>query len=215
MTTTSDASLVPNHHAHFGGFHGASGLLAALSMLIGREGDARLAIELTGLGAGDRLVDVGAGPGVAVRRAARLGASATAVEPASVMRRVATLLNRAPFARRGRRGRLDVVDGVAEHLPLADASATVLWSIASVHHWTDLDAALAEAHRVLRPGGRFLAIERHTEAGAHGLASHGWTDAQADAFAALVGTSGFAAPTVVTRQAGRRALIAVTATRGA
>jgi ubiquinone/menaquinone biosynthesis C-methylase UbiE len=48
-----------------------------------------------------------------------------------------------------------------------------------VHHWHDLDAGLAEVRRVLRPSGRFLAIERQVEPGATGLASHGWTAEQA------------------------------------
>jgi hypothetical protein len=56
-------------------------------------------------------------------------------------------------------------------------------------------------------------MERRTTPGAPGRASHGWTDAQADAFAALVGEAGFARPTVVRREAGRRPLIAVLATR--
>jgi ubiquinone/menaquinone biosynthesis C-methylase UbiE len=202
MSTSS--TLAPNHHARDGGFHGLAGVAAALSMVVGREADARVAIELTDLHAGDRLVDVGCGPGVALRRAARLGATVTGIDPAPVMRRVASLLSR----------RVEIVDGVAERLPLPDGSATVLWSIATVHHWRDLDAGMTEARRVLAPGGRFLAMERRTSAGAHGLASHGWTDEQAEAFAALVAAAGFAPPTVVRRAAGRRPLVAVTATRG-
>lgn len=33
-------------------------------------------------------------------------------------------------------------DGTAEALPLPDGSATVAWSLATVHHWHDLDAGL-------------------------------------------------------------------------
>ena len=46
------------------------------------------------------------------------------------------------------------------------------------------DTAVLDWELVLAPGGRFVAIERHVAAGAHGLASHGWTRAQADAFRA-------------------------------
>jgi ubiquinone/menaquinone biosynthesis C-methylase UbiE len=34
------------------------------------------------------------------------------------------------------------LQGGAEALPLPDESASVVWSIASVHHWADLDAGL-------------------------------------------------------------------------
>jgi SAM-dependent methyltransferase len=44
--------------------------------------------------------------------------------------------------------------GSAEALPLADDSADVVWSLATVHHWRDLDRGLAETRRVLRRPGR-------------------------------------------------------------
>ena len=104
-------------------------------------------------------------------------------------------------------------EGTAEGLPLPDGAATVLWSISTVHHWPDVPAGLAEAHRVLRPGGRLLAIERRTRPGAKGLASHGWTDDQAAAFADLCRTAGFTDVRVETHAPGRHALLAVRARR--
>jgi ubiquinone/menaquinone biosynthesis C-methylase UbiE len=74
--------------------------------------------------------------------------------------------------------------GTAEHLPLPDGSVTVAWSLATVHHWKDVAAGLAEAKRVLAPAGRFLVIERCVRPDATGLASHGWTEQQAESFAA-------------------------------
>src|SRR4051812_30795642 len=105
-----DQTSVPNHHAHHRGFSGATGWIAALSMVFGREGDARLAARLTGLQRGDQVIDVGCGPGVAVRHAATVGASVTGVDPAAVMLRVARRLARTEGVR--------FVDGTAEALPL-------------------------------------------------------------------------------------------------
>jgi SAM-dependent methyltransferase len=171
----AEETLAPNHHADHPGFSGFIGLVAAVGFARGRNGDATLAIRLANLTAGDCLVDVGSGPGVAARRAASLGAEVVAVDPAAMMLRVGRLANRA-------RG-LRYAHGTAQALPVADGWASVVWSLATVHHWPDLDAALGEVGRVLAPGGRFVAIERHVADGAHGLASHGWTRAQADAFA--------------------------------
>jgi ubiquinone/menaquinone biosynthesis C-methylase UbiE len=175
----------------------------ALTFTVGREGDAALAAELTKLSPGDRVVDVGCGSGTAVRRAARLGAQATGVDPAPVMLRVA----------RWFRGGVTYAEGGAESLPLPDVSATIVWSIASVHHWPQLEAGLAEAHRVLAPGGRFLAIERATHEGATGIASHGWTDEQADAFAASCRSAGFGETEISRHHTGRRPVVAVLATK--
>jgi len=46
--------------------------------------------------------------------------------------------------------------GVAESLPLPDASADVVLSTMSFHHWNDRTAGVREVARVLAPGGRFI-----------------------------------------------------------
>ncbi len=202
MTTTTD---IPNHHRHHPGFSGGFGLLAALSMTCGRGGDARLAAELTGVVAGDRVVDIGCGPGAAMRHAASLGATVIGVDPARVMRRTASLLTRSR--------RVTILEGTAEHLPLPSSSATVIWSIATVHHWADVEAGLAEVQRVLEPKGRFLAIERLTPRGAKGHASHGWNEAQSDALADACRTAGFVNAQVTHHDVRRGRLLAVRADR--
>jgi SAM-dependent methyltransferase len=201
----TEQTSVPNHHADYPVFAGLAGLVAALSMIVGRGSDAVLAARLSGIGSGDVVVDIGCGPGVAARYAARLGASVTGVDPAPVMLRVARL-----FTRRSENVRY--VEGAAEALPVADGSATVVWSIATVHHWADLDAGLREACRVLCRGGRLVAIERRTVAGAHGHASHGWTDTQAETFAARCREHGLVNVRVERNTSGRRSTVSVTAT---
>ena len=200
-----EETSVPNHHADYAGFSGLAGLVAALSMVVGRDGDARLAAQLSGIGSGDVLVDIGCGPGVAARHAARLGAIVTGVDPAPVMLRAARRLTR-------RSEDVRYVEGVAEALPATDGSASVVWSIATVHHWADLDAGLREARRVLRGGGRLVVIERQTLPGARGHASHGWIDSQAEAFADRCRDHGFLDVRVERNASRRRSTVSVTAT---
>ena len=165
-------------------------------MAFGRSGEAHWAIELTGAGPADRIVDIGCGPGAAVRHATRAGLTVTGVDPSPEMLRLARRLTHGIA--------VSYLDGAAEALPLADEAATVAWSIASVHHWSDVVAGLREVRRVLAPGGRFAAIERRTTPDAAGLAGHGWTDAQAAEFARLCREHGFVDTSVEQRRVGRR-----------
>ena len=179
------------------------GLMAALSFSVGRQPDADLAVRLASVGAGDRVVDIGCGPGVAMRRAVAAGAaSVIGVDPATVMLRV----GRASRLLRPRRAHVRFVEGAAEALPLADASATVAWSLSTVHHWRDVELSLHEVRRVLIPGGRLLAIERRVEPGASGHASHGWTDGQAARFAAACESAGFEEVALACHQTSRQVL---------
>ncbi|MEO7195972.1 MAG: class I SAM-dependent methyltransferase [Pseudonocardiaceae bacterium] len=205
MTNLSGADAV-NHHAGHPGFAGVSGLVAGLTMIVGRGAVTRLAADLACVSDTDRVVDVGCGPGTAAREAARRGARVTGVDPASVMLRLARTLTRD-------RPAVTWAYGVSENLPQPDGSATVVWSLASVHHWKDVTAGLAEARRVLVPGGRFLAIERRVAPGATGLASHGWTDQQAESFAAQCRAAGFDDVRVEKHTPGRRAVLVVRAVR--
>jgi ubiquinone/menaquinone biosynthesis C-methylase UbiE len=145
---------------------------------------ARLAVNAAPVSETDHVVDIGCGPGNAARAAARRGARVTGIDPASVMLRVARAFS-------PKRTAITWTEAAAESLPLPDRSATVVWSLATVHHWKDVGKGLAEAHRVLTPGGRLLAIERQVRPGATGLASHGWTQQQAESFAAMCRTAGF------------------------
>ena len=51
----------------------------------------------------------------------------------------------------------EAVDGTAEAIPLPDDSAALV-TVGQAFHWFDLDRALPEIHRVLRPGGRLALV---------------------------------------------------------
>jgi SAM-dependent methyltransferase len=95
--------------------------------------------ERLGLGRGVTVVDLAAGTGKLTRRLLGTGATIVAVEPVAEMR--AALPADAT-----------VHDGVAEAIPLGDATADAL-TVGQAFHWFDGDRALGEIHRVLRPGG--------------------------------------------------------------
>jgi sarcosine/dimethylglycine N-methyltransferase len=117
---------------------------------LGRPATITLA-ELAGIGSGAQVVDIGAGLGGPARfLAERFGADVTAVEPTERFRDAALELTR----RAGLTERIQVVDGTATSLPLADSSMDVAWMQAVSISVADKEGMAREIHRVLRPGGR-------------------------------------------------------------
>lgn len=105
----------------------------------------RVALDAASMpGAGTAtIIDLGSGPGDLLAELRELTPEATliGVEPSAEMRGIA--------AARG----IASVDGRAEQIPAPDASADLVVSTLSSHHWEDAAAAFAEIRRVLRPGG--------------------------------------------------------------
>lgn len=103
---------------------------------------------------GETLVDLGSGAGVDVLLAARqVGPQGRAVgidfTPQMVQRARAN-------AQAAGLANAEFVEAPIEAIPLPDASADVVTSNCVVNLSTDKEAVLAEAHRVLRPGGRLV-----------------------------------------------------------
>jgi len=98
--------------------------------------------EVLGLSPGRTVADVAAGTGKLTRLLVGTGATVIAVEPVEEMRSHLTETSEGA----------DVLDGVAERLPLTDGSVDAV-TVAQAFHWFDAPAAVAEMARVLRPGG--------------------------------------------------------------
>jgi SAM-dependent methyltransferase len=100
-----------------------------------------LSAEL-GLAPDARVLDLAAGTGKLTRALLAAGLDVLAVEPQAAMReRLAEIVG-------GERIR----EGIAEEIPLADASVDAV-TVADGFHWFDQARALAEIRRVLRPRG--------------------------------------------------------------
>jgi ubiquinone/menaquinone biosynthesis C-methylase UbiE len=96
-----------------------------------------------GLGAGCTALDLGAGTGKFTRVLCQTGASVIAVEPVTAM------LRQLSAALPG----VSALAATAQKLPFKPAVAEAV-TCAQAFHWFAGAAALAEIHRVLKPGGR-------------------------------------------------------------
>ena len=163
-----------------------SGFRAWLYSLIFRSPKTnRLIVELAELEPSDRTLDIGCGPGAAVRLAADIvvEGAATGVDRAEAMVDIAQRRSRSHHNAAFR-------VGSAEALPFDDGAFTVVWTAHSFHHWEDRKAGMAEMRRVLDDGGRALILEQDGK-------KHGLTGAEADQVASDLTAVGFDAVEIV------------------
>jgi demethylmenaquinone methyltransferase / 2-methoxy-6-polyprenyl-1,4-benzoquinol methylase len=107
------------------------------------------------------LLDLAGGTGDIAFRVIEAGSSsarATVVDINADM----LAIGRARAAERGLDDAISFVEGNAEALPFADRSYDAVTIAFGIRNVPRIEAALAEAHRVLRIGGRFLCLEFST-----------------------------------------------------
>jgi ubiquinone/menaquinone biosynthesis C-methylase UbiE len=108
-------------------------------------------LETVGQVTGLEVVDIGCGEGHLTRALAALGARVTGCDP--------FISETGWTAHKG--GSYRLLKATADALPMADAAADLVLFVFSLHHVpaAKLDAALAEAQRVLRASGRIYVAE--------------------------------------------------------
>jgi ubiquinone/menaquinone biosynthesis C-methylase UbiE len=149
------------HVIHWARFYDA----VAFLMTLGREKRVRReTVERAGVSPGHSVLDVGCGTGsltLAAKAAAGPSGAVHGIDPSPEMVDV----SRRKAARA--RAEIDFRVGVVEALPFPDAAFDVVLSSLMLHHLPDdlKRTGFAEIARVLKPGGRFFAVD--LAAGSH------------------------------------------------
>ncbi len=146
---------------------------------------------------GGRVLDVAAGTGILSGQLWRAQLQVLALEPLpEMLEQLRRTLPGVPALR-----------GVAERLPIAAASIDTV-SVGEAFHWFDAPAALAEARRVLRPGGLLALARNRRDDSVDWVARYGEAvlsertdgrpyDPEPDLAADVAAAGGFGAPEVV------------------
>ncbi|MCJ2060838.1 class I SAM-dependent methyltransferase [Methylobacterium sp. J-048] len=98
---------------------------------------------------GKRILDIGCGPGTLAKRLTEDGAAVTGIDPGTAA--LAKARDAVPAAR------FEVASAEALPFPAASFDGAVMFN--ALHHMPDPAAALAEAARVLVPGGILVVVE--------------------------------------------------------
>jgi ubiquinone/menaquinone biosynthesis C-methylase UbiE len=117
----------------------------------------RAFLDLVALSPGERVLDVGSGPGIlAAEMAEAVGAEGKVhgVEPSGSMLALARARDLPDEA-----APVEFTQGDASTLPFGDATFDAVVATQVYEYVQDMPGALAEAHRVLKPGGRLAVLD--------------------------------------------------------
>lgn len=117
--------------------------------------DLRALVDAAHLQGVERVLDCGTGAGHTALAMAAAGAAE--VVGIDVTEQMVVQARDLGLARGLTNVRFECANAVA--LPYADASFDIVTNRQSCHHYADLDAAISETARILRPGGRFLLVD--------------------------------------------------------
>ena len=113
------------------------------------RGSIKILLRLLAPTSDDVILDVGAGTGVIANEVSKLCDDVFALEPRPD--RVEYIKRKFPEVK--------AFDGVAEIIRFPESYFTKVYCISSFHHFKDQGLAIAELHRVLKPGGLLLIHE--------------------------------------------------------
>jgi ubiquinone/menaquinone biosynthesis C-methylase UbiE len=144
---------------------GSLGFLVGHLMAVKNGARSRWALGILEPREGERILEIGFGPGVDVARLARAVGTNGFVGGVDVSRemvRQATARNRDAVAAR----RVELRLGSCERLPFDDASFDAAYATNSAQFWPDVGGCLAEVRRVLRASGRAVVVVQPMARGA-------------------------------------------------
>ena len=135
----------------FGRPAGLLGRAAGQIMAVNNRGRSLWVISLLDIQRDDRVLEIGFGPGVDLRRVSEIAADGfvAGVDHSKEMVRQASKRNAAAI----RAGRVELKQASASAIPYPNGCFDKILAINSIQFWPDSVQGLKEAHRLLKPGG--------------------------------------------------------------
>lgn len=144
---------------HFGDPRGVRGAAALTAMALRNQTQNQAALKLLSISQGDSVIEIGCGPGMGLRRAARLvgreGFVAGTDQSCWATHYAGHVAHDFVLA-----GRVSVTCAPAADLPFRDLMFDKAYAVNSFRFWPDPARALYEIARVLAPQGRLVITQR-------------------------------------------------------
>ena len=142
--------------SQFGQPRGLVGSLVGRIMAVENRTRNAWAVALLDVQPGDRVLELGFGPGMAIERLACATAAGaiTGVDHSATMVRQACRRNATAIAT----GRVDLRQGSFDALPFPEGSFDRVLAVNALHFASDLASGLSSVRRVLQPGGRLVIV---------------------------------------------------------
>lgn len=145
--------------SQFGHPRGLMGRLALTAMAWKNGAYNSAARQALALAPGERVLEIGCGPGVSLRRVARIVGRTGRVAGVDVSR-AAVRMARHKLHWMIARNRAEVAQASAESLPFPADAFDKVYAVNSFQFWPEPQRALVEIARVLAPGGRLVIVQR-------------------------------------------------------
>ena len=176
-------SRMPEWMRHFGRPAGFLGSLAGHLMAVKNRKRSLSVLALVAPRPGERILEVGFGPGVDIHRVSRIAAFVAGVDSSPVMVRQALRRNTQAI----RAGKVELQLGAAHSLDFPDDAFDKVFSINSAQFWPEPFAVIRELQRVLKVHGRIVLAVQPRSHGANAQTSQ----ETASELVALLSESGF------------------------
>jgi ubiquinone/menaquinone biosynthesis C-methylase UbiE len=162
----------------------------------------RIAIETLNVSPDDRVLEIGFGPGQAIKYLASnsQAQSITGVDPSPAMLEQATNVNKQAIES----GRVVLIQGAVAALPFAANQFSKVFAVSTFHDWESRSAGLTEVKRVLKNEGKLVLCLRRKRKHPLPWSSPGLTLSELEDDLSLLKARGFRHVQLITRYFRRR-----------
>jgi len=198
----SSASNDSSQHSQFRLPRGLIGRIAGWIMALQNRAMNRITVEQLKIAPDDNVLEIGFGPGEAIKYLARKSQARTiiGVDPSPAMLKQGMSANKQSVDA----GRVMLIQGTVGALPFAADRFSKVFAVSTFHDWESRSSGLREVRRVLKDDGKLVLCLRRARKHPLPWSSPGLTSSELSQDLGLIKSCGFKAVQLISRRRRRR-----------